>query len=63
MDMALMVLAAIYFAPFMIAAGRLPEMVIPILVLNLLIGWTGVGWLALVALAVLTPAGDATLRR
>jgi hypothetical protein len=58
MDMALMMLAALYFAPFMVAAGRVPEMMFGVLAVNLLFGWTGIGWLAAMAMAIFIPAGD-----
>jgi hypothetical protein len=63
MDMALMMLAAVYFLPFMIAAGRVPEMMFGVLAVNLLVGWTGIGWLAAMAMALLIPAGDEAIHR
>ncbi len=56
MDMALMFLAALYFAPFMVAAGRGHDFLIPILLANLALGWTGIGWVLVMGFAVLTPS-------
>jgi hypothetical protein len=47
----------------MIAAGRVPEMMFGVLAVNLLTGWTGIGWLAAMAMALLIPAGDEAIRR
>ncbi len=63
MDILLTVLAAIYFAPFMVAAGRVPEVMFLVLFVNLLIGWTGIGWLAAMALAVFIPASKEPMPR
>jgi hypothetical protein len=54
MDMALMFLAALYFAPFMVAASRAHDFLIPILLANLVLGWTGIGWFAVLGVAMLT---------
>ena len=44
-----------YIAPFMIAAGRDHPSLVTILLVNLLFGWTGVGWFAVLAWALLAP--------
>jgi len=49
-------LLALYVLPSLIAAVRHVEMMLVILLLNLLLGWTGIGWLAALALAVLLPS-------
>jgi hypothetical protein len=58
MDMALMMLAALYFLPFMVAAGRGSPVTIPILLFNAALGWTGIGWLAAMAAAIFGPSGE-----
>jgi len=54
-------LLAAYFAPFFIAAGRRHRFVSAIGVINLVLGWTGIGWLAALVWAVnrdVREAGD-----
>jgi hypothetical protein len=48
-------LLGLYILPSLIAAGRHTEMKLVILVLNLLLGWTLVGWFVALALAMLLP--------
>src|SRR3979411_2863798 len=48
-------LLGLYILPSLYAAYRQTSMMMVILVLNLLLGWTIVGWLAALALAVLMP--------
>ena len=53
-------LLMLYLAPFCVAAGREHPSSIVILVLNLALGWTGVGWMAALAWAALAPTDDWT---
>jgi len=53
-------LLALYILPSLIAAGRHTEMILVILVLNLLLGWTILGWFVALALAMLLPPLAAT---
>jgi hypothetical protein len=53
-----MMLAALYFLPFMVAAGRGSPVTIPILLFNAALGWTGIGWLAAMAAAIFGPSGE-----
>jgi hypothetical protein len=45
-------LAAIYCAPFIVAIIRRHHNIAPIVVINVLLGWTVLGWAAALALAV-----------
>ena len=47
-----------YIAPFAVAAGRDHPSTTAILVFNLVLGWTVIGWFAALAWAALTPASD-----
>lgn len=48
-------LVCIYFVPFMVAATRDHDATIAILVVNALTGWTGIGWIACMVWAAVTP--------
>lgn len=39
-------LVILYFVPFMIAAARDHDSYIAVLVVNAVVGWTGIGWIA-----------------
>jgi hypothetical protein len=45
MELVLCLLFALYLAPFVVAARREHERLGAVLALNLLVGWTGIGWL------------------
>jgi hypothetical protein len=45
MEVALCLLFALYLAPFMVAARNDHERIGGVLAVNLLLGWTGIGWL------------------
>ncbi len=45
-----------YIVPFCIAAARSHESAVPIFVVNILFGWTIIGWLAAFAWAAIGPA-------
>jgi hypothetical protein len=45
-----------YFIPFFVAATRAHHAAVPILVANILIAWTVVGWFATLAWAMMGPA-------
>ncbi|MDP6979906.1 MAG: superinfection immunity protein [Myxococcota bacterium] len=45
-----------YIVPFCIAAARAHDAAVPIFVVNVLFGWTIIGWLAAFAWAALGPA-------
>ena len=57
------VLLVFYLVPFGVAAARGHDAAVGILVANLLVGWTGVGWLAVMAWAALGEAQIASSRR
>lgn len=44
---------AIYFIPFMVARRRRSPHVMLVFMVNLLFGWSGLGWLAALALAIM----------
>lgn len=50
--MAGLVCVGLYFAPSIVAAARHTHNVAGIFVLNLLLGWTGIGWLIAMILAL-----------
>lgn len=45
MELVLCLLYTLYLAPFIVAARREHEHLGAVLALNLLVGWTGIGWL------------------
>ncbi len=47
-----------YLVPFGVAAGRGHPSATAILIFNLALGWTGVGWFAAFAWAALTPSSE-----
>lgn len=51
-----------YIAPFCVAAARAHHSAVPIFVVNLLLGWTVIGWFAAMAWAVFGPAETAQSR-
>ena len=51
-------LLVLYIVPFCVAAGRDHPSTTAILVFNLALGWTVVGWFAAFAWAAWTPATD-----
>lgn len=56
-------LVCIYFVPFMVAAARDHDAYIAILVANALVGWTGIGWIACMVWAAVTPPRPGGARR
>jgi len=52
-------LLVLYLIPFLLAAARGHDAAVLILVATFLVGWTGIGWLAVLAWAALTPAAGA----
>ncbi|RMH85224.1 superinfection immunity protein [Pseudomonas sp. AOB-7] len=46
----------IYFTPWIIAAGRSHPNTVAIFVLNLFLGWSGIGWIAALIWSFTTPA-------
>ncbi|HXO59470.1 MAG TPA: superinfection immunity protein, partial [Candidatus Acidoferrum sp.] len=54
------VLFGLYVAPSLIAAARRPVMTLFVMALNVLLGWTIVGWFASLALAMLLPPAAAS---
>jgi hypothetical protein len=50
-------LVIVYFVPFMIAAARDLDGYVALLVVNALVGWTGIGWVACLVWAVFSPSG------
>jgi hypothetical protein len=55
--------SAIYYAPFMVAAGREHPLTMKILTANILIGWTGIGWLAVLFFAIHAPKQQSPRQR
>ena len=51
-------LISLYFVPFMVAAGRGHDLLMPILVVNLLLGWTVIGWIGVFFWALLSPVAN-----
>jgi len=49
-------LATLYWLPFMVAAGRDHHLLGPIVISNAMLGWTGIGWVVVMAWALLSPA-------
>lgn len=52
-------LLTLYLAPFLAAAARGRDAIGLILVANLLVGWTGIGWIALLVWAAWPPQARA----
>lgn len=52
----LIISIACYFAPTMAAMGRSHRQTLPIVLLNLFLGWTIVGWVAALVWACTAPA-------
>ena len=50
-------LLVLYLVPFLVAAARDHEALVPILLTNFLLGWTVLGWLAALAWACWGPRG------
>ena len=48
-------LVIVYFIPFMVAAARDHDSFVAILLVNTAIGWTGIGWIAVLLWACLSP--------
>jgi hypothetical protein len=49
-------LVCLYFVPFMVAAARDHDSYIAVLVVNAVVGWTVIGWIACLIWASFTPA-------
>jgi hypothetical protein len=56
LELFVVTMCAIYWLPFMVAAARRHRLLMPILVANGLVGWTGAGWLIVMSWALLSPA-------
>lgn len=54
-------LIGMYFIPFMVAAARDHDSTVAILVANVLLGWTVVGWIGVFFWALLSPSGHVQL--
>ena len=52
-----------YLAPFLVAATRNHDLLVPILVANLFLGWTIVGWFVVLFIALFTPVDGVPTRR
>ena len=55
-------LLVMYLIPFLIAAARNHDVLMTILVMNLLIGWTGIGWVAVLIFAIWSPSSGGPVR-
>jgi len=51
----IVVLLAVYLIPALIVVVRRPTMTLFVIALNVLLGWTIVGWFVSLALAILLP--------
>ena len=49
------VIGPLYFLPIIIAARRKSPKLTAIVILSILLGWTGIGWLAALVLALTSP--------
>jgi hypothetical protein len=58
LELMVVTLSALYFLPFMVAAGREHHSWGWITVANALLGWTGIGWCLVLAWAWYTPANE-----
>jgi hypothetical protein len=58
-DIALVIGAALYFVPTIIAVVRHHPHALPIGLVNLLVGWTGLGWIAVLIWSCITVQGRA----
>ncbi len=59
MNLFLFIVALLYFLPVVIAASRMHRNSVPILLLNLFLGWTFLGWLVCLVWAFsYQPRGD-----
>jgi len=56
-------LALVYLLPFLVAALRNHDMLVPFLVANVLLGWTVVGWFMLLFAAMVAPIDGEPARR
>ena len=52
-----------YLAPFMVAAGRSHDALAAVLVFNVLLGWTIIGWIAVFCWALFSPVGETSRPR
>jgi hypothetical protein len=52
-----------YLIPFLVAAMRNHDLLVPILIANVLLGWTIVGWFLVLFAAMLAPVDGAPARR
>ena len=55
-------LVILYFVPFTVAAARDHDSFVTILVVNAVVGWTGVGWIAVLLWACLSPPRNGAAR-
>ena len=56
LELFVVTLSALYWLPFMLAAGREHHLLLPIMIANGLVGWTGAGWLMVLGWVLLSPA-------
>jgi hypothetical protein len=59
--LALILLLAIYMIPGIIALCRSHRQAVPILVLDLLLGWTLIGWVVALVWSLTTPAAPVVI--
>ncbi len=53
----LLVYFALYFVPTIVAAVRRSHLVVPVAAVNLLFGWTFIGWVIALVMALIRPSG------
>jgi len=56
-------LIILYLIPFLFAAARNHDLLVPILIANVFLGWTILGWFALLVVAGMSSTGDAARTR
>ena len=62
MSLALLILAALYFAPAIVALMRRHRQSAAIIVLNVFLGWTLIGWVVALVWAVAATAQTVVVR-
>jgi hypothetical protein len=52
-----------YLVPFLIAAVRNHDLLVPILVANVVLGWTVIGWILVLIVAIAVPVDGTPAKR
>ena len=56
-------LMVFYLVPFLVAAARNHDLLVPILIANVVLGWTVVGWFVVLLVAIVAPVDGTPVRR